>query len=209
MHGDVDKVPGAKSHDGYEFKGWISSVDGKLITDLSKVTDVTADQVYTAVYEPVVKPAPAVHTVTFIDAKTGEELKIDTKVSDGGSTATPKVPEHEGYVFKGWWTPDNKIVTELTVENVKEDQTYVALFNRVYQEAVTGKRIIHFRYIDADGREVEDDRIDTVRFTRTATVDAITGETTFSEWTPRYHTFPAEDVPEVVSSKPIEQGHHP
>ena len=197
MHGNVDTVPGAKSHDGYEFKGWISSVDGKLITDLSKVTDVTADQVYTAVYEPVVKPAPVVHTVTFIDAKTGEELKIDTKVSDGGSTATPNVPEHEGYVFKGWWTPDNKLVTELEVENVREDQTYVALYDRVYQEAITGKRIIHFRYIDADGREVEDDRIDTVRFTRTATVDAITGETTFSEWTPRYHTFPAEDVPEV------------
>jgi uncharacterized repeat protein (TIGR02543 family) len=196
LHGDA-KVPDAPAHEGYEFKGW-RTPDGELVTDL-KVKDVIRDLVYTAVYDPTEKPVPLVHTVTFIDSITGDEIKVDNNVPDGGSTATPVVPDHqdENYVFKGWWTQDNELVTDLQVEDVREDQIYVAIYDRVYQEAVIGKRIIHFRYIDKEGREVEDDRVDSVRFTRTATVDGITGETTFSEWTPRYHTFPEEDVPVV------------
>ena len=199
VHGNVDKIPAPKTYDNYEFKGW-RTPDGKLVTDL-KVEDVTSDLVYTAVYECTIVPAPNDYVVTYVDSRTGEVLKDETVYEHGSSTVpTPKT--YEGYRFKGWRTPDGEIVTELTVEDVTSDLTFTALYDRVYDEAVVISRLIHYKYINENGEEVQEDVVNSVRFTRQAIVDAVTGETTFTEWTPRYQTYPRVDSPEIEGFTP-------
>jgi hypothetical protein len=196
---DDKDIPDAPVHEDYEFKGW-RTPEGELVTEL-KIEDVTSDLVYTAVYEPTIVPAPKDYEVTYVDSRTGEILKDET-VYEHGSSIVPAPKEHEGYQFKGWRKPDGTIVQELTVEDVTSDLTFIALYDRVYEEAIGISRKIHYRYTNENGEEVQEDVTNYVRFTRQAIVDAVTGETTFTEWTPRFETYPKVISPEIEGFTP-------
>ena len=100
----------------------------------------------------------------------------------------PKDPEKAGYEFKGW---DRKTDEDGNI-------TYTAKWEpvkKVYDEAVTVARKIHYRYLDKDGKEVAEDHIDSVIFTRKAIVEGET--TTYTDWEPMKYTFGAVDSPRV------------
>ena len=185
-HGSAD-VPEAAEHEGYVFKGW-KGPDGKIVSDLSEVSDITGDMVFTAVYEPVDKPDT--FTVTYYD-KDGSIIKQDTGIEEGGSSVVPAPPLHENYEFKGWRLPDGSVVKELKVDDVTEDMDFYAVYDEVIEETKTLTRTIHYRYYDKDGKEVTGDVVQSVTFTRKKITDGVTGEVTYTDWTPEKQTFPA------------------
>ena len=196
---DVPKDEEIPEHEGYEFKGW-RTPDGTIVTDL-KVEDVTEDLIYTAVYEPIEKPDT--HTVTYRNKVTGEDIKIDTGIEDGGSSKVPEPPAQEGYEFHGWLLEDGTVVKDLKeVKDITKDMLLIALYDEVTEESKTITRTIHYRYYTKDGEEVRKDVVQSVTFTRTKTVDAETGKVTYSDWTPASNKFDEVQSGEVKGFTP-------
>ncbi len=99
---------GVPYRDGYIFVGWSE--------DISYITE---DLAVTAVYEEATEPEA--YTVVFMDYD-GSVIS-ETEVSEGDNVTAPADPERVGYRFIGW---------SASLENITEDTTVTALYERTY-----------------------------------------------------------------------------
>ncbi len=124
--------------DQYKFKHWISN-EGKTYTDNPlTVTDITADQSYTAVFEKAtynvtLKSSPATGgTTTFLDSSSNILQYGGTRKIEVGDSvmmnAEASLSNH--YVFYRWEGSDGTLYysANTTINNLREDVTYTAVF---------------------------------------------------------------------------------
>lgn len=110
----------------YTFKGWKSSIDSKVYTDLPAVG--TSDVTYTAEFETAARK----YTIAFVseDGKTtyqSGDVAYGTQPTYSGNEPTKTQTSAQTYTFKGWKSSvDNKTYT--TLPNVSKATTYTAQF---------------------------------------------------------------------------------
>jgi uncharacterized repeat protein (TIGR02543 family) len=96
--GTSASAPNVPNREGYDFTGWDKDF-----------SNVTGNLVVTAQYS--LKPS---YTVTFVDWD-GTVLKTQT-VMEGSSAIAPNNPYREGYIFVGWNTSLDNVLSNLIIE---------------------------------------------------------------------------------------------
>jgi len=100
--------PSNPSREGHTFTGWSSNPE-----------TITADSLITAKYERLE------YTVTYVDHL---DNVIKTETVFYGESSTPPSYEREGYVLSGWSDDFQKVVQDLTLRPIFEDQTISITF---------------------------------------------------------------------------------
>ncbi|HEM3561891.1 TPA: hypothetical protein U1B53_002081, partial [Streptococcus suis] len=165
-------------------------------------------------------PNEQVGTVTYIDETTGATLEVEnlkgvTDAAIGYSTAE-KIAYYEslGYEFVSDNYPtdavydnidgnsqDYKVVLKHIIEPVTPD-TVDPDTNAPVELSRTVTRTIEYKYIDENGQEASATVTQSATFTRTATVDKVTGKVTYSDWTSEDSTLDAVTSPTIQGYTP-------
>ncbi|WP_367985807.1 MucBP domain-containing protein [Streptococcus sp. ZY1909104] len=162
------------------------------------VDAATEDQSVVVIYTPDTQKA----TITYIDATTGETITVDEVTGDTdspiGYTTSDRIKalEEQGYelVTDGYPTDsvydkdgnvDQNFTVTLRQKQVPVDPTDPTnpKDGSTLELTRTVTRTIEYKYIDENGQEASATVTQTATFTRTATVNMVTGEVTYGEWT--------------------------
>ncbi|MFZ7334157.1 mucin-binding protein [Streptococcus pluranimalium] len=168
----------------------------------------------------VYTPNEQVGTVTYIDETTGATLEVEklTGVTDAaiGYDPAKKIAEYEakGYEFVSEDVPEDgvydnidgnsqdfKVVLRHKIEPVTPD-TVDPDTNAPVELTRTVTRTIEYKYIDENGAEASATVTQTAIFTRTATVNMVTGEVTYGDWTSEDAELDAVDSPVIDGYTP-------
>ncbi|MGV3311135.1 mucin-binding protein, partial [Streptococcus suis] len=147
-------------------------------------------------------PNTQVGTVTYIDESTGKTLETEslTGTSDSpiGYTTADRIAYYEsiGYELVSSDYPANpvydridgnsqdyQIVLKPIIKPVTPDNPVNPKDNTPLELTQTVTRTIEYKYIDENGQEASATVTQTADFTRTATVNMVTGEVIYSDWT--------------------------
>ncbi|HFI0077852.1 TPA: Rib/alpha-like domain-containing protein, partial [Streptococcus suis] len=147
-------------------------------------------------------PNEQVGTVTYIDETTGATLEVEklTGVTDAaiGYSTAEKIAYYEslGYEFVSDNYPtdgvydnidgnsqDYQVVLKHIVIPVTPDNPTNPKDGKTLELTRTVTRTIEYKYIDENGQEASATVTQTATFTRTATVDMVTGEVVYADWT--------------------------
>ncbi|EEV40788.1 LPXTG-domain-containing protein cell wall anchor domain protein [Enterococcus casseliflavus EC20] len=204
----VDPVPGV--FDADEAKDQVVNIHLKHATQSEEETK-SVERTIHYVYEDGKEAAPdQVDTVTYTrtiteDLVTGMKTEGDWKAKDDDTTFDAVTsPTINNY------TPDKETVDEVTGVKMDDSDSEVT----VSYTANTGTRTetkevtqtIHYVY--EDDSEAAPDKVDTVTFTRTVTINEATGAETVGEWEAKDDdtTFDAVVSPEIEHYTPDKQG---
>ena len=98
----------------------------------------------------------------------------------------------------------NPIIEPITPDTAKSNTDIMNPDGTTYPEGLQEKdlrktitRTIHYRYLTQDGEEASADVVETVTFTRTATVNHVTGEVIYTDWTPDKEGYSAVESPYI------------
>ncbi|MGV3240401.1 mucin-binding protein, partial [Streptococcus hyovaginalis] len=158
----------------------------------------TENQTVVVIYTPDTQKA----TISYVDETTGETITVDEVTGDtdspiGYTTADRiKALEEQGYelVTDGYpadsvYDKDGNVDQNFTV-TLRQKQVPVDPTNptnpkdgSTLELTRTVTRTIEYKYIDENGQEASATVTQTATFTRTATVNMVTGEVTYGEWT--------------------------
>ncbi|WP_449457745.1 mucin-binding protein, partial [Streptococcus suis] len=181
------------------------------------VDAATEDQSVVVIYTPDTQKA----TITYIDETTGETITVDEVTGDtdspiGYTTADRiKVLEEQGYelVTDGYpadsvYDKDGNVDQNFTV-TLRQKQVPVDPANptnpkdgSTLELTQTVTRTIEYKYIDENGQEASATVIQTATFTRTATVNMVTGEVTYGGWASADVELDAVDSPVIDGYTP-------
>ncbi|MFV8208740.1 mucin-binding protein [Streptococcus pluranimalium] len=176
------------------------------------VDTATEDQSVVVIYTPDTQKA----TISYVDETTGETITVDevTGGSDSpiGYTTTDRIKalEEQGYelVTDGYPTDsvydkDGNVDQNFTV-TLRQKQVPVDPTNptnpkdgSTLELTQTVTRTIEYKYIDENGQEASATVTQTATFTRTATVNMVTGEVTYGDWTSEDAELEAVDSPVI------------
>ncbi|HFU3812064.1 TPA: Rib/alpha-like domain-containing protein, partial [Streptococcus suis] len=180
------------------------------------VSEVTGEPgVEIGIARIVYTPNEQVGTVTYIDETTGAKLETvdlsgvtDQKI---GYDPAAKIAEYEakGYEFVSEDVPEDGVYDNIDGNS----QDYVVVLRHKIEPvtpdtvdpktkapvelSLTVTRTIEYKYIDENGAEASATVNQTATFTRTATVDKVTGEVTYTEWTSEDAELDAVDSPVI------------
>ncbi|MGV3029066.1 mucin-binding protein [Streptococcus suis] len=177
----------------------------------------TEDQTVVVIYTPDTQKA----TISYVDETTGETITVDevTGGSDSpiGYTTTDRIKalEEQGYelVTDGYpadsvYDKDGNVGQNFTV-TLRQKQVPVDPTNptnpkdgSTLELTRTVTRTIEYKYIDENGQEASATVTQTATFTRTATVNMVTGEVTYGEWTSEDAELDAVDSPVIDGYTP-------
>ncbi|MDW8743692.1 LPXTG cell wall anchor domain-containing protein [Streptococcus suis] len=168
----------------------------------------------------VYTPKEQVGKVTYIDETTGTKLETvdlngvtDQKI---GYDPAKKIEEYEakGYVFVSEDVPEDGVYDNIDGNS----QDYVVVLRHKIEPATpdtvdpktkapvelsrTVTRTIEYKYIDENGAEASATVTQTATFTRTATVDKVTGEVTYADWTSADAELDRVDSPAIQGYTP-------
>ncbi|MDW8743675.1 LPXTG cell wall anchor domain-containing protein [Streptococcus suis] len=158
----------------------------------------TENQTVVVIYTPDTQKA----TISYVDETTGETITVDEVTGDTdspiGYTTEDRIKalEEQGYelVTDGYPTDsvydkDGNVDQNFTV-TLRQKQVPVDPANptnpkdgSTLELTRTVTRTIEYKYIDENGQEASATVTQTATFTRTATVNMVTGEVTYGEWT--------------------------
>ncbi|HFI0283025.1 TPA: Rib/alpha-like domain-containing protein, partial [Streptococcus suis] len=181
------------------------------------VDAATEDQSVVVIYTPDTQKA----TISYVDETTGETITVDevTGGSDSpiGYTTTDRIKalEEQGYelVTDGYPTDsvydkDGNVDQNFTV-TLRQKQVPVDPTNptnpkdgSTLELTRTVTRTIEYKYIDENGQEASATVTQTATFTRTATVNMVTGEVTYGDWTSEDAELDAVDSPVIDGYTP-------
>ncbi|MFV8211365.1 mucin-binding protein [Streptococcus pluranimalium] len=181
------------------------------------VDTATEDQSVVVIYTPDTQKA----TISYVDETTGETITVDevTGGSDSpiGYTTTDRIKalEEQGYelVTDGYPTDsvydkDGNVDQNFTV-TLRQKQVPVDPTNptnpkdgSTLELTQTVTRTIEYKYIDENGQEASATVTQTATFTRTATVNMVTGEVTYGDWTSEDAELDAVDSPVIDGYTP-------
>ena len=188
------------------YKHTPQSIDSESVNANSK------DEVITVTYNPISHK----YEVIYSDQETGKVLATDSFTLNEGQTVayTPSDKVKE-LLASGYYDANKAIPDKLTMPYDAPDQTTkVALAhqtstvnpgdkNPVTGEPVSGLTKTVTRVIKYVGTEKPlADVVQSVTFTRTATVDAVTGAVTYGKWDKAQDTVKAVTTPKVAGYKP-------
>ncbi len=181
------------------------------------VDAATEDQSVVVIYTPDTQKA----TISYVDETTGETITVDEVT---GNTDSPigyttedriKALEEQGYelVSDGYPTDsvydkdgnvDQNFTVTLRQKQVPVDPTDPTNPKDGSQLELTQTvtRTIEYKYIDENGQEASATVTQTATFTRTATVNMVTGEVTYGEWTSEDAELDAVDSPVIDGYTP-------
>ncbi|NQM12617.1 LPXTG cell wall anchor domain-containing protein [Streptococcus suis] len=181
------------------------------------VDTATEDQSVVVIYTPDTQKA----TISYVDETTGETITVDevTGGSDSpiGYTTTDRIKalEEQGYelVTDGYPTDsvydkdgnvDQNFTVTLRQKQVPVDPTDPTnpKDGSTLELTQTVTRTIEYKYIDENGQEASATVTQTATFTRTATVNMVTGEVTYGEWTSEDAELDAVDSPVIDGYTP-------
>ncbi|HFI0307115.1 TPA: YSIRK signal domain/LPXTG anchor domain surface protein, partial [Streptococcus suis] len=177
----------------------------------------TEDQTMVVIYTPDTQKA----TISYVDETTGETITVDEVTGDtdspiGYTTADRiKALEEQGYelVTDGYPTDsvydkDGNVDQNFTV-TLRQKQVPVDPTNptnpkdgSTLELTRTVTRTIEYKYIDENGQEASATVTQTATFTRTATVNMVTGEVTYGDWTSEDAELDAVDSPVIDGYTP-------
>ncbi|WP_125980130.1 mucin-binding protein [Loigolactobacillus iwatensis] len=173
--------------------GEIAAVTGLTATDANRETTV----IYTADQQKA--------TITYVDDTTGKTLKVDgiegaTGTAMNYQTAT-QINQYTAMGYK--FVSDNFPAAGMFDADTAADQAYTVHLAHTFSEVSENKtvnRTIHYQF--ADGTAAAADVTDGVTFTRNGTKDAVTGGTTFSNWTTKNNAFATKISPTITGYTP-------
>ncbi|HFI0668659.1 TPA: Rib/alpha-like domain-containing protein, partial [Streptococcus suis] len=177
----------------------------------------TENQTVVVIYTPDTQKA----TITYIDETTGETITVDEVTGDTdspiGYTTEDRIKalEEQGYelVTDGYPTDsvydkdgnvDQNFTVTLRQKQVPVDPTDPTnpKDGSTLELTQTVTRTIEYKYIDENGQEASATVTQTATFTRTATVNMVTGEVTYGEWTSEDAELDAVDSPVIDGYTP-------
>ncbi|MGQ7396344.1 mucin-binding protein [Streptococcus suis] len=181
------------------------------------VDAATEDQSVVVIYTPDTQKA----TISYVDETTGETITVDEVTGDTdspiGYTTSDRIKalEEQGYelVTDGYPTDsvydkdgnvDQNFTVTLRQKQVPVDPTDPTnpKDGSTLELTRTVTRTIQYKYIDENGQEASATVIQTATFTRTATVNMVTGEVTYGDWTSEDAEFDAVDSPVIDGYTP-------
>ncbi|MDG4515216.1 MucBP domain-containing protein, partial [Streptococcus suis] len=223
----VDKVTGEVTYTEWTSEdAELDAVDSPVINgytaDVTNVPALTvdADSANSNVLV-IYTPNEQVATVTYKDETTGEtlgEVEVLTGVTDAaiGYSTAKTIADYEslGYEFVSDNYPTNAIYDNIDGNS----QDYVVVLRHKIEPATpdtvdpdtnapvelsrTVTRTIEYKYIDENGAEASATVTQTATFTRTATVDKVTGKVTYTEWTSEDAELDRVDSPAIQGYTP-------
>ncbi len=164
----------------------------------------------------VYTPNEQVGTVTYIDETTGATLEVEnlTGVTAAaiGYTTADRIAYYESL---GYELVSDNYPAGAVYDNIDgNSQDYKVVLKHIIEPATpdtvdpktkapvelsrTVTRTIEYKYIDENGAEASATVTQTATFTRTATVDKVTGEVTYTEWTSEDAELDAVDSPVIA-----------
>ncbi|NQI73774.1 hypothetical protein HO590_11460 [Streptococcus suis] len=165
----------------------------------------------------VYTPNEQVGTVTYIDETTGKTLEVDnlkgvTDAAIGYSTAdriayykslgyelvSDNYPTDAVYDNIDGNSQDYQVVLKHIVTPVTPDNPTNPKDGKTLELTRTVTRTIEYKYIDENGAEASATVTQTATFTRTATVDMVTGEVVYADWTSADAELDAVDSPVIA-----------
>ncbi|MBJ6746272.1 MucBP domain-containing protein, partial [Streptococcus sp. 121] len=162
-------------------------------------------------------------TITYVDENTGETLDaVDTVTGKSDEsikyTTAERIAAYEkaGYVLVSDDFPVNGAIYD---RDDATDQAYTVVLKHKIEDidpenpvnpntgdpvelTKTVTRTIEYKYLTEDGEEASATITQTVEFTRTAIVDRVTGEVTYTDWTTEEGTVPAVVSPAIAGYTP-------
>ncbi|MFU2203987.1 mucin-binding protein [Streptococcus hyovaginalis] len=204
----------------------LDAVDSPVIDgytpNLANVPALTVDaetenQTVVVIYTPDTQKA----TISYVDETTGETITVDEVTGDtdspiGYTTADRiKALEEQGYelvtdgypadsVYDKDGNVDQNFTVTLRQKQVPVDPTDPTnpKDGSTLELTQTVTRTIEYKYIDENGQEASATVTQTATFTRTATVNMVTGEVTYGEWTSEDAELDAVDSPVIDGYTP-------
>ncbi|NQP36405.1 LPXTG cell wall anchor domain-containing protein [Streptococcus suis] len=177
----------------------------------------TENQTVVIIYTPDTQKA----TITYIDETTGETITVDEVTGDTdspiGYTTEDRIKalEEQGYelvtdgypadsVYDKDGNVDQNFTVTLRQKQVPVDPTDPTnpKDGSTLELTQTVTRTIEYKYIDENGQEASATVTQTATFTRTATVNMVTGEVTYGEWTSEDAELDAVDSPVIDGYTP-------
>ncbi|HFI0463732.1 TPA: YSIRK-type signal peptide-containing protein [Streptococcus suis] len=177
----------------------------------------TETQAVVVIYTPDTQKA----TITYIDETTGETITVDEVTGDTdspiGYTTEDRIKalEEQGYelvtdgypadsVYDKDGNVDQNFTVTLRQKQVPVDPTDPTNPKDGSQLELTKTvtRTIEYKYIDENGQEASATVTQTATFTRTATVNMVTGEVTYGDWTSEDAELDAVDSPVIDGYTP-------
>ncbi|WP_174853273.1 mucin-binding protein [Streptococcus suis] len=222
----VDKVTGEVTYTEWTSEdAELDAVDSPVIdgytADVANVPALTVDADSTDSNVLVIyTPNEQVGTVTYIDETTGATLEVedlagvtDAKIgyttadriayyaSIGYELVSDNYPADAVYDNIDGNSQDYKVVLKHIIEPVTPD-TVDPETNAPVELSRTVTRTIEYKYIDENGAEASATVTQTATFTRTATVDKVTGKVTYTEWTSEDAELDRVDSPAIQGYTP-------
>ena len=173
-------------------------------------TNTVTNVVYTANKETA--------TVTYVDETTGKVLSTTTLTGSYGSTSSydPQVVidkyESEGYQLvsndyptNGQIFGDDGVTQHFTIKFTEKTSNYTPENNpKKLDLTKTVTRTIN--YVDANGKQLAPSVTQTITFTRSATVNEVTGQVTYTDWQPNgSDSYNAVESPTVKGYTPMQK----
>ncbi|PIO83051.1 hypothetical protein BSQ39_05415 [Loigolactobacillus backii] len=147
-------------------------------------------------------------TVSYVDDTTGKTLVVDnlTGVSGGTSSylTTDRVNSYllAGYTLVSNDYPGSQFIFDSDGATTQSYLVHLVHATSTATESKTVNQTIHYQY--SDGTTAAADVTDSVTFTRTATTDKVTGNTTYTDWTAENgdDIFAAKVSPDITGYTP-------
>ncbi|HFI0447614.1 TPA: Rib/alpha-like domain-containing protein, partial [Streptococcus suis] len=181
------------------------------------VSEVTGEPgVEIGIARIVYTPNEQVGTVTYIDETTGATLEVENlkgvTAAAIGYTTADRIAYYESL---GYELVSDNYPAGAVYDNIDgNSQDYKVVLKHIIEPATpdtvdpktkapvelsrTVTRTIEYKYIDENGAEASATVTQTATFTRTATVDKVTGEVTYTEWTSEDAELDAVDSPVIA-----------
>ncbi|NJW39967.1 hypothetical protein HC239_11400, partial [Streptococcus suis] len=203
----------------------LDAVDSPVIdgytADVANVPALTVDADSTDSNVLVIyTPNEQVGTVTYIDETTGATLEVEdlAGVTDAkiGYTTADRIAY---YASIGYELVSDNYPAGAVYDNIDgNSQDYKVVLKHIIEPATpdtvdpktkapvelsrTVTRTIEYKYIDENGAEASATVTQTATFTRTATVDKVTGKVTYTEWTSEDAELDRVDSPAIQGYTP-------
>ncbi|HFI0307102.1 TPA: MucBP domain-containing protein, partial [Streptococcus suis] len=204
----------------------LDAVDSPVIdgytADVANVPALTVDADSTdSTFLVIYTPNEQVGTVTYIDETTGATLEVEdlagvTDAAIGYSTAD-RIAYYESL---GYELVSDNYPTDAVYDNIDgNSQDYQVVLKHIITPVTpddptnpkdgstleltrTVTRTIEYKYIDENGQEASATVTQTATFTRTATVDMVTGQVVYADWTSTDAELDRVDSPAIQGYTP-------
>ncbi|MDA5387334.1 MBG domain-containing protein [Loigolactobacillus backii] len=126
-------------------------------------------------------------TVSYVDDTTGKTLIVDNLTGVSGATSSYQTTDRvnnyllAGYTLVGSDYPGSQFIFDSDGATTQSYLVHLVHGTSTATESKTVNQTIHYQY--SDGTMASADVTDHVTFTRTATTDKVTGNTTYTDWT--------------------------